>query len=92
MPKVFIRIKYENGEKIRHSPEKHTEQVHPSVPNVSEHQNKLVAFNFKCIAFLQRCKRLKGFKFSFKIKDYESKFISPKLTMKIVLPRLYVLP
>ena len=40
------------------------------MPNIeSEHQNKLLAFKFKYIVFLQACKCLERFTFCFELED-----------------------
>ena len=50
-------------------------QVHPNILNVeSDHHNKHLAFKLKCIAFIQSCRCLKRFKFSFIIKDHKNDF------------------
>ena len=42
MPKAFIRLKDENGEKNQiYSPKKHTKQVHLNITNVESASNKL---------------------------------------------------
>ena len=42
------------------------------IPNIeSEHEYKFLAFEHKCVAFLQICKRLKWFTFRFALKDFQ---------------------
>ena len=38
------------------------------------HQNQLLAFKVKCMAFLQSCKRSKRFTFGFTTEDFKNQF------------------
>ena len=75
---IYIRLRYENVKKKTkinqtYSPKKLAKQVHPNMPK-SEHQNKILAFKLKCIAFFQSSKCLKRFTLGFQMKDHKNRF------------------